>query len=621
MMNQTFMSRAAVVGCCLLSFLAAPSFAQERPNFLWILSEDNSKHFLRLFDPQGAPTPHIERLAAEGLAFDRAFSCSPVCSVARTTLMTGVYAPRLGTQFHRQLKPVRLPSGWHLFPAYLREAGYYTSNNSKTDYNTRGHEGVWDESSRQASWRRRPRPETPFLHMQTFTTTHESSLHFSRADMEAQATKTYPEGVELAPYHPDTPLFRHTYARYHDRVREVDRQVGTLVAQLEEDGLLEDTFIFYFGDHGGVLPGSKGYLRETGLHVPLVVRIPDKWKHWVDAPRDTRVNGFVSFVDFAPTVLLLAGVKVPPHWDGRPFLGPNVTLAAVNARREAFGYADRFDEKCEMARSLRQGRYKYVRHFQGYYPDSLQNNYRYNMLAYREWRELFRQEKLNDAQRQFFEPKPAETLYDLESDPYEVRNLTGDPAHGDALRRLRARLAAWMRDLPDLSLYPESYLVEQALDDPLTFAANHRKEIAELARVADLALLPFTEARPELEKALSSPNPWIRYWALTDCSLFGPQAAPLKELARERLMDDRPVVRIRAAEFLGAYGTTDPRPVLREVLRTSDSPVVSLMALNAVVYLKDGPRQWDFDIAPADVKARNSEVDRRLKYLAPESAR
>jgi arylsulfatase A-like enzyme len=178
-----------------------------------------------------------------------------------------------------------------------------------------------------------------------------------------------------------------------------------------------------------VLPGSKGYLHETGLHVPLVVRVPDKWKHLVKLPLGSRVQGFVSFVDFGPTLLHLAGIKVPGHMDGKPILGPDVTLETLNQRDEAFGYADRFDEKYDFCRSLRKGRYKYLRNYQSYYPDGQQNNYRYQMLAYAEWRELFLAGKLNPLQQQFFLPKPAECLYDLETNPRETKNLAGDPNH------------------------------------------------------------------------------------------------------------------------------------------------------------------------------------------------
>ncbi len=596
--------------------LAGTLLAADRPNFVWLLSEDNSTHYLKLFNEDGAPTPRIDALAREGIVFDRAFSCSPVCSVARTTLITGCYAPRLGTQYHRRSKMVPLPGQLRMFPAYLREAGYYTTNNNKKDYNAIEGPGVWDESSKGASWRGRPKPEMPFFHMQSFGMSHESSLHFKRAKMESDQPATPTESVKLAPYHPDTPTFRFTYARYHDRIGAIDQAIGKVVDDLEADGLLEDTFIFYYGDHGGVLPRGKGYIYESGLHVPLVVRIPAKWQHLVTLDRNTRTKGFVSFIDFGPTLLNLAGLKVPREVDGRPFLGPNISEESLAARDETFGHADRFDEKYDLCRSLRKGPYKYIRHYQAFYPDGLQNNYRYIMLAYQEWRELYGQGKLDASQRQFFEAKPVEGLYDLRTDPHEVNNLAADPAHAATLRELRGRLQSRVKGMPDLSFYPESYLVDRAFDDPVGFGRAHAKEISRLVNIADLSLLPFDRAKPLLEKALASSNPWERYWGLITCSCFGDRAKSLTAAAKDRLDDKEPLVRVRAAEFLGILGAADPRPTLVDVLNTTDSHVEALLTLNTVVYLHDHTRgAYPFDLNALNMKATEGQVSRRLDYL------
>lgn len=614
--NSLFIS---LIFPCMLAAAArtVPVQAAERPNIVWLLSEDNSKHYLKLFDEHGAEAPHIEAMARHGLVFEHAFSCSPVCSVARTTLMTSCYAPRVGTQFHRRVKLARLPDGWKLFPAELRAAGYYTTNNSKKDYNAVEGDDVWDASSRKATWRQRPSPETPFFHMHSNPASHESRLHFSRQQMQNTQTDTNPDSVALPPYFPDTELFRYTYAHYLDRMSVIDDWVGEIVDQLAADGLLEDTFIFYFGDHGGVLPRSKGYIYESGLHVPLVVRVPENWKHLVGRELGTRSTGFVSFVDFGPTVLNLAGVSIPEHVDGQPFLGPGVRPADVEQRNRAYGYADRFDEKYEMCRSLRKGPFKYIRNYQGYYPDALQNNYRYRMLAYRQWRSLYEAGKLNAAQRQFFESKPAELLFDLRSDPHEVRNLADDPRYAETCRELRGELQDWVKGLPDLSFYPESVLVEQALDAPVSFGRAHQDEIARLVDIADLSLLPFAQARDGLEAALSSDSALDRYWGLTACAVLGEPARPLVPQARELLEDPHLLVRVRAAEFLGRLGAADPRPAIMSVLATSESPVEALITLNAVVYLQDGPHHYEFPVTADTIRARGDGVSRRLEYLAP----
>jgi len=616
-MNKTTLRPIALGIVLLVSlFLGSAAWSADRPNFVWLISEDNSKHYLKLFDGRGAPTPNIEKLADHGIVFDRAFSNAPVCSVARTTLITGCYAPRLGTQYHRRSKLVPLPEKLQMFPAYLREAGYYTTNKAKKDYNAIEGKGVWDASSNRATWRNRPSKDTPFFHKQSFGMSHESSLHFPREQMERAELKTSPNDVTLSPRHPDTPTFRYTYARYHDRIGLIDDVVGSVVAELEKDGLLEDTFIFYFGDHGGVLPGSKGYINEVGLHVPLVVRIPEKWKHLVSFKPGTRNKGVVSFVDFGPTLLNLAGLQVPKQMDGRPFLGKRISPQQLATRDEAFGYADRFDEKYDLCRSLRKGRYKYVRHYQAFYPDALQNNYRYKMLAYQEWRELYHRGTLNPQQRQFFESKPVEGLFDIEADPFEVNNLAGDPVHAKTLADMRARLTNRLKGMPDLSFYPESFLVDQAFDDPVAFGQAHTQEIARLVDVADLSLLPFDEAKPELEEAIASSEPWQRYWAMIVCSCFGAKADALAPAAKSLLDDPELLVRVRAAEFLGIIGAVDPRPTLVDILNTTDSPVEALLTFNTVVFFNDRvPRGYPFDMQQLAMKIRDSQVQRRVDYL------
>ncbi len=598
----------------ILTSITTVAQAAKQPNFVWIVSEDNSKHYLKLFDPAGIPTPHIEKLAEHGVIYERAFSCSPVCSVARTTLITSVYAPRIGTQFHRKIKPVALPKNWKLFPSYLKQSGYYTTNNSKEDYNTVKQLNVWDQSSKKAHWKNRPTKDTPFFHMQSYPVSHESSLHFTKKTIYNLPTTTDPKSVQLADYHPDTTTFRYTHARYHDRIKLVDDIVGNMVADLTQQGVLEDTFIFYFGDHGGVLPRSKGYVYESGLHVPLVVRVPKNFQHLVNIPLSTRTQGFVSFVDFGPTLLHLAGVEVPGYMDGKPILGPEVSLEELNQRQETFGYADRFDEKYDFCRSLRVGDYKYIRNYQSYYPDGLQNNYRYIMQAYQEWRDLYNANKLNAVQKQFFTRKAPECLYDLKSDPHETKNLAGNPQYESVLKELRGKLSARVKALPDLSFYPENVLVDQAVSNPLKFRKQHQQEIAKLVDLADFSLEPWTSAKPKLEAAIKSTNPWERYWAATVCGTFGEQASPLVDAVKPLLEDQELLVRIRAAEFLGSIHAINPSAALEKVLRESTSPVTTLIALNAIVYLRDHCGQ-KFQIDPKTIRAKDSLVQRRLDYL------
>ena len=614
-MPQQALAFILAVACCSIANCAT-TIAADRPNIVWIVSEDNSIHYLEHFFEGGAPAPNIEAIATHGLTFDNAFSNAPVCSVARTTLATACYGPRIGTQFHRRYTMAPMPQGLRMFPAYLRDAGYYTTNNSKKDYNAVEGQGVWDASSRTASWRNRPKQNQPFFHMQSHAQSHEGSLHFNRAIFENDKTKTDPNSIQLADYHPNTPLFRYTHARYHDRMLDIDAIVGKTVQQLREDGVLEDTFIFYFGDHGGVLPRSKGYIYESGLHVPLVVRVPKNFKHLAPTANGTRLNGFVSFIDFGPTTLHLAGVKVPSEVDGKAFLGKNISKSDINTRDESFGYADRFDEKYDFIRSVRKGKYQYIRNYQPYLPDGLNNNYRYKNMAFVEWRDLYNAGKLTGAAKQFFESKPPEMLFDCETDPHQVKNLANDPKYAEVLAKLRERLRQTVKGLPDLSFYPESYLAKNAMQNPVAFGQRHQQEIAELVDLADLSLVPFKQAKPALLAALASKDPMKRYWAAMTCTAFAADAAEISDDVKPLLKDDELIVRMRAAEFLGRIGKINPQTTLTQIVNTTQSSVEATEALNSIVWFRDffngkyPVKRSDFNPA-----SDGADVNDRLNYI------
>ena len=616
----TFMNKVRFLLPTLFFAFNALVFAAKRPNVVFLVSEDNSIHYLKHYG-YGASTPNIESLAKSGLTFNHAFSNSPVCSVARSTLATAMLAPRGGFQYHRKSSMATLPSGYLPWSAMLRKAGYYATNNSKTDYNfVHNIKELWDSSSRKASWRNRPKKDMPFFHMQSFAHSHESSLHFSKGVMENQKTAHDPAKVKLAPYFPDTPTFRYTHARYLDRIQTVDQQIGVVVKNLEQDGLLEDTFVFYFGDHGGVLPRGKGYAYESGLHVPLVVRIPANFKHLVDHKLGTRTDGFVSFIDFGPTVLNLAGIKANPLSDGKAFLGKGVSANDLSVRNETFGYADRFDEKYDLVRFIRKGKFTYIRNLQGFYPDALQNNYRYRMLAYAEWRELFKSDKLNAVQSQFHQRRPSEQLFDVEADPHEVKNLANDSRYAAELKDMRERMQKKLRKINDLSFYPESHMVQAALDNGVGYGEKHNGEIDRLVDISDLSLMSFDKAHKPLSKAMQSKNPWERYWACITASVFGDTAKPLVADAKKLLSDENLMVRTRAAEFLGSIQVMNPMPTLVGVLNESDSPQEVLLAFNTVVYLRDY-KGYDFDLSQVKLKVKKGESARRTDYLSGKGKR
>jgi len=549
-----------------LSLFALCCQAADKPNFVWLISEDNSVHYLDLFDKNGTSTPNVEKLAKDGVIFER-----------------------VGTQYHRRSAMAPLPEGVKMWPQLLREAGYYTVNNQKTDYNATPGKEVWDMNSRKGHWRKRAEGQ-PFLYKQSFATSHEGRLHFKNLKEE---TKHDPDKVFVQPYFPDTEIFRYTAARYRDQIQKVDREIGAVVDQLAKDGLLEDTFVFYFGDHGGVMPRGKGYAYESGLHVPLVVRIPKNFAHLVDAQPGSRSKGFVSFVDLGPTVLHLAGLQPPANIDGRPIMGKGANGAAEVAKRDtAFGYADRFDEKYDLVRTFRQGRFKYMRNFQPFNFDSLQNNYRYRQLAYTEWRDLYQAGKLNEVQSAFHRPRAPEALYDLEADPHETNNLAGQPEHAATLRALRDQLHTQMKDIADLSMIPESVMVRDAMKNPVAYGQRHKDAIAGYIDTANLSLGSFEEVEDGIRKALASDDPWQRYWGFIVCSCFGKKAEAFADTARQHAADgnEKGLVRTRAAEFLGLAGFADPAPAILDVLANAESDVESLLVFNTLVLLRDMAR-------------------------------
>ncbi|GAB5471970.1 MAG: sulfatase [Maribacter sp.] len=617
------MSFKKIVSLVLMVFLFSCQEKEEpekKPNIVWLVSEDNSKHFLKLYDEGGAPMPHVEALAKKGIVFNNAFSNAPVCSVARSTIISGCYAPRVGTQYHRRMELAPMPEGLKMFPEYLREAGYYTTNNAKEDYNFVKSDSVWDESSKEATYKNR-KPGQPFFHVQNFHATHEGQLHFTKSQMDSTPTQTSVENVTVFPYHPDTPSYRYTNAYYRDLHQKVDTQIGEFLNQLETDGVMENTIIFYYGDHGGVLPRSKGYIYESGLHVPMVVYVPEKWKHLTPIQSGSRTDAFVQFIDLAPTILNLAGIPIPEQIDGKPFLGESVSLQQLEQRNTAIGYADRFDEKYDLVRSIRKGKYKYMRNYQPFNVDALFNFYRYKMLAYSEWKELFKAGDLNDEQQRFFEARTPEALYDIEKDPHEVYNLAADPKYQNTLLELRTNLQDQVKSMPDLSFYPESYFLEAGLSNPVGFGQQHKNEISELIDIADLSLRSFEAAKTDIEKALLSDNPWKRYWGLMVCSSFGKESSPFFKMGVQlSKYDTNNLVRARAIEYLMLNVQNVPNTLILEVLENSESETETNLILNSIALIKTQRPDFKMTIPKSMFPANWTDqagdlVNRRIDFI------
>ncbi|MGJ8657928.1 MAG: sulfatase-like hydrolase/transferase [Akkermansiaceae bacterium] len=590
---------------------------QEQPNFVWIISEDNSKHHLKLFDKDGVATPNIEALAQDGVIFDNACSNGAVCSVARSTLLTGCYAPRIGAQYHRKQALTSMPKELNPFPQYLKDAGYTTVNLGKTDYNVKvDMKQVWSSTKKLKSMKA---AQPFFLNYSSLKVCHESSGHFKMESLETNPLNDLVKTINLPPHHPDTKIFRYSYAHYQDRIQKMDREVGEIIANLKADGVYENTIIFYFGDHGGILPRSKGYAYETGLHAPLVIRVPEKWKHLIPFEKGSRTPSPVNFYDFGPSLIHAAGIPLAKGFDGSPFLGKDVTAESIKDRPQ-FGYADRFDEKYDLVRTLRHGKFKYMRNYQPFNQDALHSFYRYNSLAYKELRKLYQAGKLNDTQKSFFMKKSPEAIYDLEADPYELTNLADDPNYKTKVREMRSELTAYLKKKNDLSFIPENILIDSYLNHPIEMGKSKHEYISSLIDLADLQLESFETAKPKLLEGLKSEDDLTRYWASITATYFAQinkQSDDFTLAVREQLKNEQHLlVKTRLAEYLAHIGDASAVQVIEQASYTSQDKVELNLILNSAAMIYEMDRvKFKFQFDKTKLKVNSGLIKERLKYL------
>ena len=489
------------------------------PNILWIVSEDNDP-FLGCYGDKNATTPNIDRLAREGILYENVVSNAPVCAPARSTIITGMYATTLGTMHMRSKFPI--PAQFKFFPQYLREAGYYCTNNSKEDYNTHKPDGVWDESSHTAHYRNR-QPGQPFFAVFNINLSHEHVIHFHKL-IERDKLQHKPEDMELPPYHPDLPEIRYAWANYYDYMTKTDNEVGRLLKELDEAGLREDTIVFYYSDNGGVLPGSKRFLNEAGTRVPMVIRFPEKFRHLSAQPPGSRTDRLVEFVDLAPTVLSLAGIQKPAHMQGRAFLGKYRESGADYV----YCFRNRMDERCDMMRSARDKRFLYIRN---YFPHRIYGQhlwYLWRAPATRAWEKAYKEGKCNAVQSRFWQTKPAEELYDIQNDPHNVNNLADNPDYAQVLSRMRKALRDRVRQNRDAGFLPEGWMLEQS-EKQTVYQMTHDPDFPmdAIIETAERASEGKTEHLPFLKKQLQAEHPAERYWAAVGCAIQGKKASSL----------------------------------------------------------------------------------------------
>ena len=572
---------------CILTLLLTillRTHAADLPNILWLTSEDNGPH-LNCYGDDYATTPNLDALAKKGMIYTRAISNAPVCAPARTTIISGMYPPSTGSEHMRSM--TSLPAQFKMYPAYLRKMGYYCTNNSKEDYNLKKEGEVWDESGRKGHWKNRPKGK-PFFAIFNSTVSHESQIR-KRPHKQVHD----PAKVRIPAYHPDHPEVRKDWAQYYDKLTDMDSQVGAKLKELKGAGLEDDTIVFYFGDHGSGMPRSKRWPFFSGLQVPLIIHIPEKWKHLASSnyQANTKSDRQVGFVDLAPTLLSIAGMKPPSHMQGHAFMGKH----EAPIQMYGYGFRGRMDERYDMVRSVVGKRYIYIRNYMPHKLYGQHVGYMFVTTTTQVWKRLYDEGKLNEAQSHFWKTKPAEELYDLEKDPDEVNNLANSKGHAKILAQMRQAHRAHVTKIRDVGFLPEGEIHNRSKGStPYEMGHDNNKYPFEKIRsAADLASSMNKNELPAITKLLTHSDSAVRYWGALGLLMQEKSGVRHgKESLVKALNDSSLYVRVIAAEALGKYGSKNEIKLAVKVLGAIADPIKngcfpSMMAMNAIDHLDD----------------------------------
>ena len=458
MMSDRVMKYAGMLMLLCLAWSNDLAQGADRPNIVWISCEDISPN-LGCYGDRHAITPNLDRLAAEGVRFNRAFTTAGVCAVVRSSIITGMYPPAIGSQ-HMRSRMIP-PAAVTAFPELLRAAGYFCTNRSKTDYQFEPTPSIWDrQGAKHKDWRERPSPDQPFFSVINITVCHESQIRHGE-DRHRQVIKEIgaanqhdPDKVfdNLPGYLPDTPAVRKNWAWYHDNITLMDKMAGDVLRKLDEDGLSDNTLVVFWSDHGMGMPRGKRWVYDTGTLIPMIMRWPGKLK-----PQSVRKD-LVTVLDLPPTMLAVAGVEVPDYMHGRVLLGEQ----ADPEPPYVFFHRDRMDEVVELQRAARDRRWKYIRNYEPEKTYAQRLDYMDQMPAMQDWRRLAAAGKLVGGQQNWFQvPKPIEELYDTVKDPWELNNLAESPQYAQRLARMRLATENWQQEIGDTGLVPEAILMEE----------------------------------------------------------------------------------------------------------------------------------------------------------------
>jgi len=602
--KQTSLTIPMLLGIFLL---ATSARAAERPNILWITSEDNGVSWVSSYGGTNARTPNIDQLAAEGFLYQYCFDNAAVCAPTRSCWITGMYGISNGTQPMRSRNEIP-HDRISYYPDLLRRAGYHTSNPGKTDYNIGGRDDydAWDVGKGAGTiygWKKR-QPNQPF-----FAVVNIGDSHESRAHGDNENTRNDPAAMKLFSYHPDLPEIRKTYAKYADAVERMDEKVGKCLAELEKDGLADSTIVIYNSDHGGVLARSKRFCYSSGIHCPLVVRVPDKLKHLYPANRPGEViERLVSFVDMPKTWLSLAGAEIPDTFQGTVFLGKGIEKEPAYH----LAFRERADERLDCVRVIRDKRYAYHKNYMPYAPAGQHLAYLWKAEATPAWEQHHREGKTDEITGRFFEPRVSEEFFDNEKDFDNVHNLIEAKKHQERIAKLKNALRQRQLELYDSGLLPEQMRVRRAKENGLTIYDMVRDEklypLATYLDAADLALARDKSNLGVFVRHLSHDDEGLRWWGIVGLHLLDQEAAPATAALEVALSDDAHEIRMMAAWTLVKLGkpnqaiaclddllfsTCDNEDMLHNVLEWMGEPGLPLVKK----YIEnDGNRQGRYGI-------------------------
>ncbi|MEM8954069.1 MAG: sulfatase-like hydrolase/transferase [Verrucomicrobiota bacterium] len=545
-----------------------------RPNILWLSAEDINAHLGCYGDPH-AITPNLDELAAQGVRYTHAFTAAGVCAPNRSAIITGMFQNSVGT--HHMRCNATLPNWLKPFPMYLEEAGYFCTNNSKTDYQFShpSKSEIWNECSSKATWKDRARDQ-PFFAVFNFTGCHESGIG-SESKYKKVTENLTPEQRQnpdklttLPPYYPDTPVTREDWKRNYELITAMDAWAGEHVKALKDAGLYDDTIIFFWTDHGVGLPRAKRWLYDSGTRIPLIVRIPEKFRIKDQGQPGSVESELVSSVDLAPTVLNLAGLPIPNYLQGRAFLGNNLDTP----RSYVYGARDRMDERYDIIRTVRDDQYRYIRNFEPLKPYYQYMNTPEKGATMREIRRLETAGQLPPTVALFAAPqKPVEELYDLKNDPHEINNLADAPAQQERLQTMRQACLDWQFEIRDIGLLPEAEIEIREKQAGSRYdilrTKGGKKMVGRLVETAARAS-EGKEQITALLKALGDKDAAVRYWGATGIGNIGkPAAEQAMVKLTAALKDSSPSVRIAAARALCRMGNLETGlPILEQELES-----------------------------------------------------